>query len=409
MARVLFGWELGGGIGYASRLTLIARVLADFGHEPVMAMRDPAEVWPVLDRNGLSAIQAPYITGRLKPGTNQFRPAGFADLMACNGFGTSDHLLPLLQAWHALLDAVDPMLVVAEYSPVLTLAAYGRVPLVLIGTGYLLPPADTPWLPVIRQDWAPYADQRAILAAMTAAQQRLKRPVPPTISAAFAAAERFVYVFPELDPYAEGRREPALGPFVMPAPIPPPEGQPRLYAYLNPAANNFPSLVRGLAQAGIAAECYLPGCPAIASDVLLAAGIKLHGEPPPLASAVSASSVVLHHGGIDTSQIALALGRPQILAPRHLDQEVTAASLERLGAGIRLRGDANPESVALALRRMVGDAAMASRAAIIGSGLQERFAQGSLTALVRACLGLLARQTKARTGIIGREGVVAPG
>jgi EryCIII-like glycosyltransferase len=399
MARILFGWELGGGIGYASRLTLIARVLADFGHEPVMAMRDPAEVWPVLDRNGLSAIQAPYITGRLKPGTTQFRPSGFADLMACNGFGATEHLLPLLQAWHALLDAVDPALVIAEYSPVLTLAAYGRVPLVLVGSGYLLPPADAPWLPVIRQDWAPYADQRAILAAMGEAQLRLKRPVPPTVTAAFAAAERFVYVFPELDPYAEVRHEPVLGPLVMPAAQAPPVGPPRLFAYLHPTAKNFPALVRGLAQSGIEGECYLPNCPAIASDVLVAAGLKVHAEPPPLGAAIAGASAVLHHGGIDTSQIALALGRPQLIAPRHLDQEVTVVLVEKHGTGMRLRADVSPDGVAAALRRMVADSAMATRSAALGADLQGRYAEGSLSALARSCLALLSGGAKAKTGL----------
>src|SRR5262245_27653099 len=40
MARILLGWELGNGIGYARRLAAIADRLAEIGHQPVLALPD---------------------------------------------------------------------------------------------------------------------------------------------------------------------------------------------------------------------------------------------------------------------------------------------------------------------------------------------------------------------------------
>ena len=85
MAGVLLGWELGNGIGYARRLADIADRLAAAGHEPVLALRDPTALAETPHR----VMKAPEVVGRLRPGTRGFIPAGFADLMACNGFGRS--------------------------------------------------------------------------------------------------------------------------------------------------------------------------------------------------------------------------------------------------------------------------------------------------------------------------------
>src|SRR5262249_55420426 len=141
MATVLLGWELGSSIGYAHRLRLIADRLAAAGHQPVLALRDPAAVWQAAGQRRHPILPAPYVIGRLVPGAGAFVPASYGDLMACNGFGSPDHLAPLIAAWSGLLDLTKPALVVAEYSPVLTFAAWRRVPTLLIGTPYLMPPA----------------------------------------------------------------------------------------------------------------------------------------------------------------------------------------------------------------------------------------------------------------------------
>ena len=118
VGKVLLGWELGDGIGYASRLLAIARQLARSGHEPVVALRNFETTWPLSTDDPFPVIQAPMVMGRLGPARAQsgFNPAGFADLMECNGFGSFDHLMGIVKAWSAVIDVVKPDLIVGAPS-----------------------------------------------------------------------------------------------------------------------------------------------------------------------------------------------------------------------------------------------------------------------------------------------------
>jgi hypothetical protein len=202
MARILLGWELGNGIGYARRLAAIADRLSAEGHEPVLALREPQ----ALRRPRHPVVQAPVVVGRLRPGTASFVPAGFADLIACNGFGFADHLLQILGDWQKVIDEAQPDLVVAEYAPALALAAWRRIPAVLIGTPYLMPPAEGARFPE-REGVRPYADQDEVLAVMRQAQAARGAPLPERITEPFAEAARVPYGLPELGPWSRHRRE----------------------------------------------------------------------------------------------------------------------------------------------------------------------------------------------------------
>ena len=152
----------------------------------------------------------------------------------------------------------------------------------------------------------------------------------------FAEAARLAHGFPEIDPHAGRRREPLAGPFEPVPETTPPPAEMLLFAYLSPEAKGFPELADGLSTLGGLATAYIPDCPADTAEKLGKAGVKVLSEPPPLATAVAAATLIFHHGGIDTAQTALALGRPQILAPRHLDQSLTAGLLADLGLARRL-------------------------------------------------------------------------
>ena len=60
MAVILFGWELGNGLGYARRLAAIADRLSADGHQPVLALRDPAALGTA--RHWI--VRAPEVVGR---------------------------------------------------------------------------------------------------------------------------------------------------------------------------------------------------------------------------------------------------------------------------------------------------------------------------------------------------------
>jgi UDP:flavonoid glycosyltransferase YjiC (YdhE family) len=108
-------------------------------------------------------------------------------------------------------------------------------------------------------------------------------------------------------------------------------------------------------------------------------------EPPPLAAAVAGASLVFHHGGIDTAQTALALGGPQLILPRYLDQRLTGEALAALGVGVlQNRATATGDTVAQALQRLAGDATMAARARLRATLIRRRGIGNALSSSVDA-------------------------
>src|SRR5262249_61701374 len=123
-------------------------------------------------------LQAPYWHPRPWTGSQPFLAASYADLLAIRGWTDTADLLPMVQGWDGLLDLVRPALVVCDHSPTLCLAAYGRVPTVLLGDGFTLPPADQPAFPALIPGRKLVASEEALLAVVQEVQRVRGRPSP---------------------------------------------------------------------------------------------------------------------------------------------------------------------------------------------------------------------------------------
>jgi UDP:flavonoid glycosyltransferase YjiC (YdhE family) len=84
---------------------------------------------------------------------------------------------------------------------------------------------------------------------------------------------------------------------------------------------------------GIVAEAFVRDADARLNESLRRGGIAVHETPPSMQFMLQRHHLVIHHGGIGTAQTALALGRPQLLVPRHFEQTLTAHRLVQLGVG----------------------------------------------------------------------------
>ena len=139
MARILLVWELGNGLGYASRLRKIGRLLQSRGHDIGYVLYDLVSTAHLFAEEGAPVWQAPVIRGHVPPG-RRFVPGGFADILGCDRFAEPELTAWYCRAWETLFDSFGAELVVGEYVPMSALAAYGRLPYIWIGNGYLLPP-----------------------------------------------------------------------------------------------------------------------------------------------------------------------------------------------------------------------------------------------------------------------------
>ena len=391
MKRILLGWELGQGFGYCLQLRQIADALANAGHAPVLALRSLDYAHRLFADRRYPVLQAPWIIGRPSAEAQLYGlvPTSFADLMACNGFGSEDHLYSMLRGWRELIDLVRPDLVVARYSPLLTLAAYRRLPAVVFGPGYTTPPADGPEFPHFRDDIPAYADQHRLLDTVRAVQRRFGAPPPDTLTEIYRGERRVILGLDAFEPYREHRHERCAGIFEQ-VPAPAPIGSDTVHAYL---AGNGPVAwlaVEGLIASGLPGQVHVRDCDPALRARIGGSPLRWLEQPPVAITAAAGAALVMHHGGHGTSHAALAAGRPQLLLPQVLDQWLTARALARTEHADALDAQqATADEVAARLRHLSRDPGAHSGALAIAESIQRDGLHGAWRLVVEASLSLL--------------------
>lgn len=382
----LLAWELGAGFGHARRLLTAARGLIAAGFRVRVCQR---ELWACAEdffALGVPNLQAPHHRSQV-PAGQTFRARGFADMMAVTGYQSVEGLLPTVLGWDALIDVVRPAVIVTDYAPMLALAAHGRVPVVALGDGFVLPPTDRATFPVLREGTC-MADEPAQLANAARVQAIRDRPVPEALPALIGGQARVVCTYPESDVYAGQRREPADGPLEAgTGPLREAPG-PSIFFYL---AADFPhtaKLLQALCDLRLPAEGYVRDAPEPLRAALRTNRIRLHDRPPPLHEALTRARLVVHHGGIGTIETCLAAGRPQVLLPRHFEQTLNAETLARQGVARRLPVPFSLAEAGPILAEAAQSSDLLARAQGVAASLAGR--PGSLDSLVAACRALAA-------------------
>jgi hypothetical protein len=382
MARILFAWELGGGVGYVDRLSQVAAALAAEGHEPVFVVRDLIGTAEFFARKPWIVMQAPMAVGLLHPTQPSFVPGSYADLLAVNNFANAEHLFRLAHAWHMLFLALQPALIVAEYAPVATLAAYGRIPAIAMGHGYIMPPPGQSEFPIFDPAAQRFAPPEMVLEAVRAAQQRLGGPVADSVPAVIGGTRHFVTAFAETDPYASFRSLPDAGPLEsMPPPIAP-IGPPSFYAYLSATHPQLRMILQSLVDCGLPGAAYVKRATPEIRQYLGERNVHVFDRPPPLAEVTRGAHVVVHHGGAATLAAAMGAGRPQMLWPEVADQQVSASTIDKLGLSVHARRRlTSPAQAARAMRELAQGEAP-PRALQVAQAINRRGESGSLVRIV---------------------------
>ena len=212
---VLLAWELGAGLGHARRLLNLAHELKRRGFRPVVAARELWRLTTEYNDAGIPLFQAPAFGDQRQKG---FSARSYADLMAVVGYQNASSLWASVVGWESLLKLLDPALVIGDYCPILALAAYGRVPFLAIGSGFVLPPPQLPSFPALRRVGTRMAPESELLANAVEVQRRRGLPSPTSLPALVAGDAQVVCTFPETDVYAKYRVVAADGPLSKPPP-----------------------------------------------------------------------------------------------------------------------------------------------------------------------------------------------
>ncbi|MCZ6486626.1 MAG: hypothetical protein O6703_00415, partial [Gammaproteobacteria bacterium] len=135
MARILFAWECGGGIGHLTRYSdLIDRLIAD-RHEILFAARSLSSATRVFAGRAVTLMQAPVRMEDLKERVPS--PRSYLHVLKNQGFADPDGLKGRFNAWLALYKMWQPELIVCDHSPsaVFTAQQFRGAKLVISGGG----------------------------------------------------------------------------------------------------------------------------------------------------------------------------------------------------------------------------------------------------------------------------------
>lgn len=385
---VLLAWELGGGLGHVGRLLPLARGLSERGYRPVLALRDLIEPNGLLRAESFPLLQAP----RFPPMSlgKPFHARSFADILAVHGFGDVSLLRTMVRAWQAMLDLVRPALVIGDHCPTLGLAARGRVPTILLGNGFCLPPLVGLEFPPLQPECEALIPAEQLLAAVQEVQRERGAPLPRTLPEILTGTARFVTVLPQLDPYQASRDQPVAGDLeALPEPLPPPVER-SFFVYLATESPFVEEILTQLAQTGVPGRGYIRGVGQGLHERLGRSGLYLSPKPLPLWDEMARACVVVHHGNQGISQMALAAGRPQLVFPMHLEQLLNARQLHALGLAHFLTGKPPAMHIAEGLRQLLHEPRFAERAQIVAADLQRTGPWNSLSAILQRGETLLA-------------------
>lgn len=356
MAKVLFAWELGAGLGHVFQMQPLAQDLVSQGHQVVMALRDAAGTGCMFAGSGVSVLQAPFAL----PPRRYFRPTqSFAHILANNGWQERTYLITVAEAWRHLLRLVSPGLVIFDYAPTALLASRGLpVRRALIGSGFCCPPDECPFPAVLPADPVKLRrDEERLLDSANALLREWRQPELGRLGQLFSEVdENFLTTFPELEQYPSRRDARYWGPVLNRAggkvpEWPAVEGK-RIFAYLKPF-DALESLLGALRNLGHPTLVYIDGLADSVVARIASRIVRFETTRLDLAKVGQEGDLAILNAGQGATAAMLLAGRPILQIPLAQEQRLTAQATCRLGAGA-MALPTNPELIRRALDSLLG-------------------------------------------------------
>jgi UDP:flavonoid glycosyltransferase YjiC (YdhE family) len=357
--RILFAWEMGANLGHLTRDLPLARDCRDAGCEVFFAAHDLRAAAPLLAAEGFPLLPAP------RPQRSAARhppPVNFADMLMHEGYGQPEALAAALDAWKGLLQVVCPALLVYNHSPAALLAArQARLPVLLLGTGFEIPPPSTP-LPSFRPwenipDAVLHTTERAWTAAANAVLVPRGMPALRRVSDLFDPADVHLTTFAELDVFGPRPGVHHVGPVFA---LPPQSGavqwegarRRRIVCYLRPGIPGVEALLEALQRSGAEVVCAVPGLPA--DWPLRFNALRFFPHAVDLSALLPVADVAVTYGA-GTIATCLLAGVPVLMVPRVVEQYLAGLALERTGAGLLLREQRTPANCTALIDRLLNE------------------------------------------------------
>ncbi len=379
---VLLCWELGDNLGHVMPLAAMARQFLEKGWPVVLAARDLYLARIAFAGMPVRILQAPRWPSFRHQGTHQGQ-GNYTDILAQIGFAEPDLLEAVVSGWIGLIDLVAPAALVCDHSPALHLAAKIRQkPVVAVGTPFLMPPLNGDRLPSINAFRSEMLPEDRIMSSVEHVMRGHKKPAPQSLPELLRTDFRFVFGLPEIDPWLDTRREALYSP-VEPLPaFSMQKPSPEIYIYHGGEDANAETLFQAALETGIQIKTYVRGKNRTLMRFLERRGVECHDTPPPLTEVLPSVTHVITAAGAQTTQAAMAAGRPQMLLPRHNEAELNTTLAVGKGVAVRQPPYDSLPQIREAIIRFVEDQAMGIRAVNLGKIISQRQQQNGMPTLL---------------------------
>ena len=322
MAKILFAWEMGEGMGHLVPLRPVLEAVVGKGHQLVVAAVDLRSARSALGHIASAFLQAPKVVER------SFRlgrhAEGVADLLAMNGFCDPSMLRGRHHVWRQIADIHKPDLVLAEHAPgALLMARSLGIAAVHAGTGFTLPPENSPILfPGFEPGENAEREVRVVERFNELVAQGGGRPLQSLGQLYNDVEGRFLLTFRELDQLGPREGVPYLG-----ADVPASGDVPqwvgsgkRVFAYLKPRAD-IEAFFKAVQKLGLSMVMVADRIDPALTDRYNAGNIRIVKQRFNMKAVVEQADLLVFNGNHGTACAGLTGGVPMLAFPLHQEQE----------------------------------------------------------------------------------------
>lgn len=355
--RVLLAWEFGGGMAHIMRLAGVARHLQalDGDIELVFGLRD-REAGLGIGLPVEQVIEGPRIYP--KPGCPPFEQlkdhTNFGSIIGDTVLGATQDGLRYFEDWNRLIQSVRPDVIVADYAPVVTMLARGRVPAIACGNGYSLPPVNIEvFPPFTKLKRPPVVAEQELLERFNAVLPRVGAKTLDRLPQINEAEAYGLCTLPDFDPYAGIEGRDWLGAVL-------PGGTPELreshaggLAYFHQKQQFDDDLIDGLIRSGIEMDVFMGESMRRTRKRVQGSGVKFSDEPFELPRAMPGRAIAIHSGSLGFCAAAAFAGVPQVMMPKHQEHQTNAPGVVARNAGVIVRSSKRtPDNLAAVIREV---------------------------------------------------------